>query len=452
MTEHSTAHQPCASAPQLQAGSSFLAEASRLLADSLDYEATVATVAGLSLPYFGAWCFVDLCTNGEMHRAAVIHTDPAMQELARRLEADWPPERDDPFGVPRAVRTRETEVIADIPDEMLIAVSRSEENLQILRRLGMESLLVVPLLARGEVLGAITYVIPRGGRAHGRGDLALAEDLAARCAIALDNARLHREAQEARRVAEGASTAKSQFLAVISHELRTPLTGVVAYAELLETEVLGPVSPKQREALARIKVNSWHLVSIIDEILVYSRAEAGRIEVNREETDVVQIAREVTRILEPEAERSRVALLFECGEMVPRLFTDSRKVRQILLNLIGNATRYTRQGQITVTIECDRTTSEDCRIHVRDTGPGIAPEEHERIFEPFIQADSSHTRAVGGTGLGLSISRKLAQLLGGDITLRSTPGEGSTFTLHLPLGGEDTRAVHRTPSPSRVRY
>lgn len=428
---------PSPTAREPQAGGRFLAEASRLLADSLDYETTLATVAGLSLPYFGAWCIVDLCTNGEMRRVAVLHTDPEMQALARRLESGWPPERDDPLGAPRAVRRRETEIIANIPDEMLITVSRGEENLRILRALGMGSLLVVPLLARGEVLGAITYVSPQKGRAHGTEDVALAEDVAARCAIALDNARLHRTALEAQRTAEEASAAKSQFLAVVSHELRTPLTGIVAFAELLETQVLGPMEAKQQEACARIKANSWQLVSIIEEILIFSRAEAGKLEVNREEADIAEIALEVVRVLEPTAARGGVALHFACEEAPPRLWTDPGKVRQILYNLIGNATKFTRQGQITVTVDWDRSTSTDLQLHVRDTGPGIAPEEQERIFEPFTQVDSTHTRAVGGTGLGLSIARKLAQLLGGDTTLQSTPGEGSTFTLHLPFREPD---------------
>jgi signal transduction histidine kinase len=421
--------------PEAQAGTSFLAEASRLLADSLDYETTLATVAALSLPYFGAWCIVDLCMHGEMRRAAVLHTDPEMQGLARKLESGWPPERDDPLGVPRAIRTRETEIISDIPDARLVEVSRGEENLQILRALGMGSLLCVPLIARGEVLGAVTYVSPRQGRAHGTADVALAEDLAARCAMALDNARLHRTALEAQRAAEEAAEVKSRFLAVMSHELRTPLTGVIAYAELLETEVLGPVEAKQQEALARIKASSWHLVSLVDEILLYSRAQAGRMEVNREETDVVKIAREIIFTLEPVAARGGVALRFTSADDLPPLCTDPRKVRQILYNLIGNAIKYSQQGQITVEVDYDGPASEDIRIHVRDTGPGIARAEQDRIFEPFTQADSSYTRAAGGTGLGLSISRALAQLLGGDITLRSTPGEGSTFTLHLPRGG-----------------
>jgi GAF domain-containing protein len=211
MIEHSAGPRPGWSAPELQGGTHFLAEASRLLADSLDYETTLATVAGLSLPYLGAWCIVDLCLDDELRRAAVIHSDPGMQALARRLESGWPPARDDPFGVPRAVRTRETEVITPVTDEMLVQVSHSEENLSILRELGMGSLLVVPLLARGEVLGAITYVTPVEGRIHGERDVALAEDLAARCAIALDNARLHREAKRHGPGRGGRTAAKRRF-------------------------------------------------------------------------------------------------------------------------------------------------------------------------------------------------------------------------------------------------
>jgi signal transduction histidine kinase len=432
--------------PEAQAGTSFLAQASRLLADSLDYETTLATAAALSLPYFGAWCIVDLCTHGEMRRAAVLHSNPELQALARKLESGWPPERDDPLGVPRAIRTRETEVISDIPDARLVEVARGEENLRILRALGMGSLLCVPLIARGEVLGAITYISPRDGRAHGMADVALAEDLAARCAIALDNARLYRTALEAHRAAEEATEAKSRFLAVMSHELRTPLTGIIAYTELLETEVLGPMQAKQQEALARMKASSWHVVSLVDDILLYSRALAGRLEVVQGEADVLKIAREVVFTLEPLAEREGIALHVTSDGGLPPLHTDSGKVRQILYNLIGNAIKHGQQGQITVAAEYDGPDFESVRIHVRDTGPGIAPAEQKWIFEPFTQADSSYTRRAGGTGLGLSISRTLAQLLGGDITLRSAPGKGSTFTLHLPRHSPAPapRGGHRT--------
>jgi signal transduction histidine kinase len=247
----------------------------------------------------------------------------------------------------------------------------------------------------------------------------------------ITESRLAQETAERARIAERASDAKSQFLATMSHELRTPLTGVIGYADLLESEVLGPVSPRQNEALARIRASSWHLVSIIDEILTLSRAEAGRVEKRVEEVDMAGIACEIVRMLEPEAARAGLGLYLRNGGEEPAIvWTDAGKVRQILLNLVGNAVRYTRLGM--VTLEVDRSVAERIAVHVRDTGPGIAIEDQERIFESFTQLDSSLTRAAGGTGLGLAISRRLAQLLGGDIELRSTPGEGSTFTLSLP--------------------
>lgn len=243
--------------------------------------------------------------------------------------------------------------------------------------------------------------------------------------------RAEEELREAKQLAEAASQAKSQFLATMSHELRTPLTGVIGFAALMESEVLGPMMPSQQEALARIKASSWHLVSIIDEILTLARAEAGRERVRWEEADVAEIAREVVQVLEPQADAQGLALRAERLEEPLRVWTDPGKVRQILLNLAGNAVKYTERGGVTVALERDA--GGGFQIHVRDTGPGIGESDRERIFEPFTQADGSHTRNIGGTGLGLAISRKLARLLGGDISLRSRVGEGSTFSLRLPI-------------------
>jgi PAS domain S-box-containing protein len=238
------------------------------------------------------------------------------------------------------------------------------------------------------------------------------------------------ELRQARHAAEEASRAKSRFLAVMSHELRTPLTGVVGFADLLETQVLGPVNTRQRESLARIKTSSWHLIGIIDEILTLSRAEAGNEQVRSVETDVTELTRDVVRIVEPQA--TERGLGFDCSglDSAAIVSTDPGKVRQILINLVGNAVKYTRTGR--VDIRLDRAEPGVLLVHVRDTGPGIATEDLERIFEPFTQLDSSHTRPGGGTGLGLAICRRLARMLGGDVTVVSTPGQGSTFTFRLP--------------------
>jgi signal transduction histidine kinase len=251
-------------------------------------------------------------------------------------------------------------------------------------------------------------------------------------ALRQSEAHLERQAaalQRALDTAIRASETKSEFLAMMSHELRTPLTGVIGYSELLTSEVLGPLNEKQQDALARIRTSTWHLVGLIDEILTLSRTEAGRETARRETTDIAAVTRDVLRLLRPQAPDSR--LEFHCrGTDTPELIeSDAGKIRQILINLVGNAVKFTAEGAVTVELERGPT---HVRIHVRDTGPGIEAADQARIFEAFTQADSSSTRTAPGVGLGLAISRRLALLLGGDVTLQSEPGVGSTFTLELP--------------------
>jgi PAS domain S-box-containing protein len=243
-----------------------------------------------------------------------------------------------------------------------------------------------------------------------------------------------REAQEetqlARAEAEAASRAKSQFLAVMSHELRTPLTGIIGYADILGSGIWGEITEQQREQVSRIKAGAWHLVSVIEEILTFSRSEAGREDLRLELVDVARIAREGAELLEPQAEMKSVALRVRIPDSPVEIMTDGRKVRQIILNLVGNAVKFTDSGEVELSTE---RSAEWVVFRVRDTGPGIPSDQLERIFEPFTQLDQSHTRIKGGTGLGLTVSRKLAQLLGGDVTVESNPATaGSVFSVRLP--------------------
>ena len=234
--------------------------------------------------------------------------------------------------------------------------------------------------------------------------------------------------REAMAAAESASRLKSHFMAVISHELRTPLTGIIGYTDLLETDVLGPSTQRQKDALGRIRSSSWHLVRIIDGILDHSRLEAGREQVHRELTDLAQLAAEVVRLVEPQARARGLRLVLETPDEPVITSTDAGKVRQILLNLVGNGAKYADPGELKVRL--DAADADVLRVHVQDEGPGVAADDQDRIFEPFTQGSSPHGR--DGTGLGLAISRQLARLLGGDIRLGSKPGQGSTFTLDLP--------------------
>ncbi len=240
--------------------------------------------------------------------------------------------------------------------------------------------------------------------------------------------RAERELRAAKEAAERASEAKSRFLSTVSHEFRTPLNAVMGLSELMESEVVGPINDTQKDYLRRIRAGAVHLVSLIDEVLTYSRSEAGKEGVTVGEVDVAGIAASVVAMLGHEADVQGLELRLRGADEPVVVLTDGGKVRQILTNLVGNALKYSGTG--TVDVELDG--GEDVELRVRDTGPGIPADRLEDIFEPFFQVDSSTTREAGGTGLGLTICRRLARLLGGDVTVESTPGEGSTFTLHLP--------------------
>jgi signal transduction histidine kinase len=234
----------------------------------------------------------------------------------------------------------------------------------------------------------------------------------------------------ARRVAEGANQAKSVFLATMSHELRTPLNAILGYADLLDAGVPEPIGERARQQVKRIDEGGRHLLEIIEMILTFSRIDVNEESVSLGATDLHGVLRSAVDLAEPLAVQKGLRLVVDLSEIPTIAVTDAQKVRQILINLIGNAVKFTDTGQIRVHGE----TAADggVHIHVSDSGPGIAPEHADRIFEPFWQVDQGYTRKHGGTGLGLTVSRRLAHLLGGDLRVASTPGSGSTFTLSHP--------------------
>jgi signal transduction histidine kinase len=271
-----------------------------------------------------------------------------------------------------------------------------------------------------------------------REEIALATELAARCAMALDNARLYREADGLRLAAEAASQAKSAFLGSMSHELRTPLNAIGGFAELMEMGVQGPVTEAQQASLVRIKANQEHLLTLITEILTFVRVEGGRMEYRKGNVSLDQALADVAEMLSGAA--SERGLSFERAGCDPSAiaWADSDRVRQIIVNLVMNAVKYTPANGGTITLGCV-VSGERVVATVADTGPGIPPEKLESIFEPFVQLTSSLTDRRGGVGLGLAISRDLARGMDGDLTVESTVGAGSRFTLTLPLASAEAK-------------
>lgn len=411
----------------------YLAKASRDLSMSLDENAARDTVRRLALPRPGTWCIVDVVeSNGAIHRLAVVHPDPAKQALARRLEELWPSKKGDAIGAARALPSAQPTIVTHESGAALMLAAHGEENLRILREIGFGSMLIVPLIVRARVQGAITFVSREGDPPFTSEETALAVDLAAWCAMALDNARLYREADALKLVAENANQSKSEFLGSMSHELRTPLNAIGGFTELIDLGIQGPVTEEQHEALARIKANQEHLLMLITEILNFVRVESGRMEYNNGELSMTQALTDVAAMLSGAVSEKGLILEGPRGDAKAVAWADPDRVRQILVNLVMNAVKYTPLNGGTITLTC-AVVGDMVLAHVADTGPGIPAGKLESIFEPFVQLAAGLADRQGGVGLGLAISRDLARAMDGDLTVESTVGVGSRFTLTLPL-------------------
>jgi len=404
-----------------QKGSKLLAEASRILASTLDYEKTLQAVANLAVGELADWCGVDLVEpSGSVRQVVVAHLDEEKVRWAKELNKRYPPDYSAPTGVGSVIRSGEPVIYPDISDEMIVAASRDPVHLQIMRELQIRSALIVPMIARGRTLGALTLISSRPQRHYGEADLALTLELGTRAAMAIDNAQLYRDAR-------AASESKSAFLATMSHELRTPLNAIIGYQSLLAEQIAGKLNESQMAQVSRIRASADHLLGLIDEVLTFSRLDAGKETVLHEELTLHSVVGGAVTMVTPLAAAKGLKLRDETTD--GRIVTDGGKVRQILLNLLSNAIKFTDDGEIIVRSEHDDTS---ITLSVEDTGIGIAPENLENIFDPFWQVEQRSTRRAGGTGLGLSVSRSLARLLGGDVTVQSTPKGGSSFKLSLP--------------------
>jgi signal transduction histidine kinase len=310
--------------------------------------------------------------------------------------------------------------------------------------LAPRSAVVAPLVVGGQVAGMLVALVGDGRAPFGEVDRALFEAIATRAAIAVENLRLHQAERQARAAAEAANQAKSAFLATMSHEIRTPINAIMGYAELLELGLSGPLTDKQRMQLGRVRASSRHLLTLVNDVLDLAKVEAGRLRVGRERSNVSASVSGALALVQPQAETRGIYLSNLCTDVPGALYMgDPQRVEQILVNLLSNAVRFTEPGG-RVMVSCELAdvpppaarmpvgTDCICAVRVEDTGIGIPTTQLGAIFEPFVQVESGHTRTREGSGLGLAISRRLARLMGGDLTAESRPGRGSAFTLWLP--------------------
>ena len=401
----------------------FLAEAGEILAASLDYEGTLASVARLAVPRIADSCIAYVLEeDGRVRRLGVAHADPRREQALRTLLERRP---FDPRSlvrpVARVLRTGEAELIPEIAGVDADPPSGVSDDEWAASELAPRSLMVVPLIVRGRILGALSLGWSEAGK-YTPDDLWLARKLAERAALAIENARLHREARRA-------SEAKSEFLASMSHEFRTPLTAIVAFADLLVAGIPEPVTGAPLMHAERIQGAARHLSELIEQVLTLSRLDSDRDRVHVEPVDLGALARDTAALVQPLAEQKGLGMAVDVPELGPLLETDANKVRQVLFNLLGNAVKFTERGQVRLVVRAGR---DGVTVEVHDTGEGIDPADLERIWEPFWQAARPQTGRPPGTGLGLGIVRQLVRLLGGEIHARSRPGAGTVFVVRLP--------------------
>ena len=474
---------------RLQARQELLLKASTVLLSYLDRDRMLCDLSNVVVPAFADWYTVDVVEPDQtIRRLEIKHRDPEKVGLARQLAARYASRRETAHGPRVAIRTGRSQLVADVTEEVLRGVTSDEEHLRLIQALGLCSFMVVPLRSRRTIMGAITFVTAESGRHYDARDLEVAEELASRAAQAIENARLFADVEEARELleqqateleaqaadlatatsdlersnaelrraneelarhsaeaeraradaeaarqeADEANRAKSEFLAAMSHELRTPLNAIIGYAQLLDVGIHGAVNENQHGDLTRIQRSSQHLLGLITDILNYAKLESGRIEYEIESTPLGDALKTVEELVAPLAAAKHIALDIRVGCPDVQVCADPEKLRQVLINLLSNAIKYTDDGG-RVAVRCSAD-DEHVLIDVTDTGVGIPADRLDAIFEPFVQVERAYAGQRQGTGLGLSISRDLARGMGGELTVRSELGKGSTFTIRLRAG------------------
>jgi signal transduction histidine kinase len=430
-----TATQDVTEAMRGEARLRLLAEVSALLASSIDFDATLAEVARLAVPQLADWAAVDLLEpGGSVRRLAIACADRVMEERSRELQRFPPPPLDSPFGPGEVIETGQPILVEEITDEMRQKAAVDETHLRLIREMGLGSLIVAPLRARGRVLGAISFATAESGRRYTRADLTLAIELANHAALAVDNARLYQDAREALR-------ARDRVLNSVSHDLRTPLTTIRGMAQVLLRRVdsrSAVSSPQVMERLTLLDRAASQMASLIDDLLDLARLEDGRpLELNRQRTDLVALVERVVERVRDEETGHMFSVQADPSELFGEW--DARRLERVLLNLLHNAIKFSPSGSevlVRTSLLTEQAGRGVAEVALRDEGIGIPLLEQAHIFSRGYRKVAELGRYTT-TDIGLPGARQVAEQHGGSLTVGSNEGKGSTFYLRLPLTGPD---------------
>ena len=423
----------------------FLAGAGIALSTSLDYDATLRRVARLAVPAVADWCVIDVVdADGEPpRRVAVWHRDPAKRELAAELEARFPPDPEATQGVAQVIRSRQPEMVSELTAEQITGAGRGEEYESLVASLGLRSYIIVPLIAGERTVGAITLVAAESGRSFGPQELTIAELLARRAALAVENSRLYREAEEAVK-------ARDSFLSMAAHELLTPLTVVRGYSQglvrLVERRRDQPAAGAETVTIEadrllrgahNVDASAQRLTRLIHELLDISRLQQGALELERTPLDLRELVGGVIETARGQQAEGRYPAGIRVRASLPDTpivgTWDGARLEHVLFNVIDNAMKYSLpEAEIAVEVKA---ADEVASISVLDHGIGIPADQLESIFEPFGRGSNVADGGFPGFGMGLAIGREIVQRHGGSIVAESEgPGRGARMTLQLPVG------------------
>src|SRR5262245_40106470 len=397
----------------------FLAEANESLSGSLDYEHTIGTVAELVVRHFADWCIVDVLEEHEnLRRPKVTSADPANGALCARFE-QVRIDRTRPYLVRPVIETGQPLLVEHVSPEFLESVAQSPEHLQSLRSVSPTSIMAVPVLMRGQLLGTIAFISSTPSRVYRAGDLRLAEALADRAAVAIENARLYRASVDA-------SQLRDQVLGVVAHDLRNPLSTILLNAATLKRHGPDPErrSQKRSEAIYRA---ATRMNRLIQDLLDVAVMESGQLTIERARLSARDLIAASVDTQRPLAASSSLELRVELDRDLPDIWGDRDRLLQVFENLIGNAIKFTKPGGCITVGATSR--DHDVIFRVADTGSGIAPENLHRVFDRFWQATSTNRQ---GAGLGLPITKGIIEAHGGRIWVESTPHRGTTFSFTIP--------------------
>lgn len=412
---------------RIESNLNFLADASKILSSSLDYQTTLNTIANLAVPEIADWCTVDLLdTKGDLHHVAVAHKDPKRIAWARELQKKQRINHDATSGVPNVLRTGESELYPHITDDMLVTIAKNHEELKLLRSIGFTSVMIVPLVSKKKPIGAITFVNAETKRNYNQADLRMAEELATRASVAIENAQLYKGSQDA-------ITVRDEFISVASHELKTPVTSVKMFTQVLKKHSQQIGDKKAVSHLTKMDKQLNKLTELIYDLLNVSKIQAGKMEFENKMFDFDKTIQEVIVVLQQTTEKHM--LIIE-GETGAKVYGDAERIGQVVNNLVSNAIKYSPKAE-NVIIKLSKN-KKNVQVDVQDFGIGMAKEHFKKIFERFYRVYDSNDKTFPGLGIGLYISGEIIKRHCGKLWVKSTPGKGSTFSFSIPIDCRQT--------------